>query len=229
MRVRIGEYDMEKDFGLKLIDVSLGTPEIKKESIDIPGSNGELDYSETITGYPVFKNAEHTLRFDFKDGNYQAWISISSDIKGKLHGKRLPVILGEDTFYYDARLSVRTDKINQGYSEVEIGLDAYPYRRNSITSIDDYPWDPFCFETDIAQPSTKDIPVPSAVVIYGDAMPTGVIFHCSQAMQVEFKGKTYSLPEGDSSSPDIILFQGENTFTFSGSGTVSLEYRGGRF
>ena len=60
MRVRIGEYDMEKDFGLKLIDVSLGTPEIKKESIDIPGSNGELDYSETITGYPVFKNAEHT-------------------------------------------------------------------------------------------------------------------------------------------------------------------------
>ena len=229
MKVVIGDYDMEKDFHLHLLEVTLGMPEIKTEHIDIPGRNGALDYTEAATGYPTYDNAKHVLKFDFKDGAYQSWINRAGIIKGALHGRRLPVTLGIGTYYYDARISVDTEKINQDYSSIEITLDAAPYRLNSLTSMDDWLWDPFNFETDIAMPATRDIPVPAIVTIYGDAMPAGCIFHCSQAMSVEFNGVTYNLPAGDSSSPDLLLSAGANVFTFSGTGTVSVEYRGGRF
>ena len=229
MNVKIGEYDLEREFHLKLLEISLGTPEVKSETVDIPGKNGVLDYTEAITGFPVYKNAKHTLKFDFKDGDYGVWIERAGKIKRAFHGKRFPVTLGSGTYYYDARISVDTEKINQYYSRIEMELDAFPYRKNSLTSMDDWLWDSFCFESDIAQPRTKDIEVPAVIIIYGDAMPTGCVFHCSGIVTLEFKGNAYILPEGDSQSPDIIITEGENAFHFSGSGTVSVEYRGGRF
>lgn len=229
MKVVIGEYDMEKDFHLHLLEVTLGTPEIKTENIDIPGRNGALDYTEAATGYPTYENAKHVLKFDFRDGTYQSWINRATTIRSALHGKRLPVMLGIGTYYYDARISVDTEKINQYYSGIDITLDAAPFRLNTLTSMDDWLWDPFNFETDTAMPATRDISVPATVTIYGDPMPAGCIFHCSQAMTVIFNETTYELPAGDSSSPDILLGPGANIFTFSGSGTVSIEYRGGRF
>ena len=44
-----------------------------------------------------------------------------------------------------------------------------------------------------------------------------------------YDGKRYQLPKGRSTVPDILIMEGEHTMSFSGSGTVSVEYRGGRF
>lgn len=227
MEVKIGDYRMS-EFGLQLLSIDFGTPEVKTESLDIPGYNGVMDYTDTITGYPTYKNVKHVLKFDFKDGSYPKWLSRAGEIKRKLHGKRMPVILGNDTYYYDARISVNTEKINLYFSQIEIELDAQPYKINNYTTMDDWRWSSFNFETDIIQ-KTSDIIVPAAVRLFADPMPTTCIFHCSQAMQVTFKGQTYQLPQGSSSTPDILILDGWNEFQFSGPGTVSIEYRGGRF
>lgn len=95
MDVQIGKYKMG-DFGLKLLGVDLGTPSVRKSTVTIPGRNGALDLTEAITGFPVYDNATHKLTFDFKDGTYSTWLSKASDIRGKLHGRRLPVIFGDD-------------------------------------------------------------------------------------------------------------------------------------
>ena len=109
MDVQIGKYKMG-DFGLKLLGVDLGTPSVRKSTVTIPGRNGALDLTEAITGFPVYDNATHKLTFDFKDGTYSTWLSKASDIRGKLHGRRLPVIFGDDGYYYDARVSVDSTK-----------------------------------------------------------------------------------------------------------------------
>lgn len=50
---------------------------------------------------------------------------------------------------------------------------------------------------------------------------------CSAAMQVTYNGKTYSLSAGKSKVFDIWLGEGDNYLTFTGNGTVSVDYRGG--
>lgn len=227
MEIHIGKYDMERDFGLKLLSINLGVPELRTEEIKIPGRHGKLDISEAATGYPVFDNAVHVLTFDVLDRSHANWISIIGKIRGAIHGRRLPVTIGNEGYHYDARISVSTEKLNKVYSKVVIELDAYPYKISNITSMEDWLWDPFNFEEDTIR-YTKDISVPAVVNLIGDAMPTGCIFHCSNEMTMKIRGETYVLPEGDSEAPELIIQEGDNIFTFEGSGTVSIEYRWGR-
>lgn len=227
MDIMIGDYNMS-DFGLKLLGMELGTPAVRKSTVTIPGRNGALDLTEAIAGFPLYDNATHKLTFDFRDGTYDGWVSVSSDLRGKIHGRRLPVVLGNDSYYYDARVSVDSSKLNQQYSQVVITLDAAPYKLAQKTSLDDWEWDSFNFETDIIR-DYKNIQVPGELVVIGDVMPTGCVFEASAAVTVTYDGKRYQLPKGRSTVPDILIMEGEHTMSFSGSGTVSVEYRGGRF
>ena len=227
MDIMIGDYNMS-DFGLKLLGMELGTPAVRKSTVTIPGRNGALDLTEAITGFPLYDNATHKLTFDFRDGTYDERVSVSSDLRGKIHGRRLPVVIGNDSYYYDARVSVDSSKLNQQYSQVVVTLDAAPYKLARKTSLDDWEWDSFNFETDIIR-DYKNIQVPGELVVIGDVMPTGCVFEASAAVTVMYDGKRYQLPKGRSTVPDILIMEGEHTMSFSGSGTVSVEYRGGRF
>lgn len=228
MEVKIGDYIMS-DFGLGLLGVELGEAQVQTKTVDILGMNGSLDLSEAVTGYPLYKNATHKLTFDFKDGNYDTWVAKSSELKGKIHGKRLPVVLGNDIYYYDARVSVDTSKINQHYSQIVITLDAKPYKLAIRSSVEDWIWDTFNFETDVIR-DYRDINVPGNIVIIGDVMPAGCVFDCSdEGVTVTYEGISCVLPKGKSTVPDILITEGEHVMTFTGSGTVSVEYRGGRF
>ena len=227
MDIMIGDYKMS-DFGLKLLSIELGTPAVRKSTVTIPGRNGALDLTEAITGFPLYDNATHKLTFDFRDGTYDEWVSVSSDLRGKIHGRRLPVVIGNDSYYYDARVNVESSKLNQQYSQVVVTLDAAPYKLARKTSLDDWEWDSFNFETDIIR-DYKNIQVPGELVVIGDVMPTGCIFEASAAITVTYNGKSYQIPKGRSTVPDILIMEGEHTMSFSGSGTVSVEYRGGRF
>jgi len=228
MNVKIGEYLMS-DFGLKLLAVELGRAEVRTNTLELPGRNGTLDLSEVVTGYPVYKNARHKLTFDFADGNYDTWIARSSGLKGKIHGRRLPVVLGNDAFYYDARLSVDTAKLNKYYSRITVELDAEPYKLALRSSLDDWEWDSFNFEEDVIR-EYKDIIVPGTLTVAGGAMPAGCVFHCSgSGISVSYEGITCALPDGTSTVPDILITEGDHVMIFTGRGTVSVEYREGRF
>ena len=49
--------------GLYWTDFSATAPEVKTFTVDIPGRNGLLDYSEALTGSPVYKNATLSATF----------------------------------------------------------------------------------------------------------------------------------------------------------------------
>ena len=38
-------------------------PSVKTQYIDIPGANGQIDLTESLTGYPVYKNREGSWNF----------------------------------------------------------------------------------------------------------------------------------------------------------------------
>jgi hypothetical protein len=46
-------------------------------------------------------------------------------------------------------------------------------------------------------------------------------------MNVTFEGETYLLKAGEQKVYDIFFAEGENTLTFTGNGTISIDYIGG--
>ena len=61
----------------------------------------------------------------------------------------------------------------------------------------------------------------------GSDMPIVPEITCSAAMTVEVGGKTFELTEGVNKNYDIILGSGTNVMKFTGTGTVSIDFRGG--
>ena len=59
-------------------------------------------------------------------------------------------------YFYEGRVYVdEWDSRSDGtWSEITLGYDLQPYRRNVRTSTDEWLWDPFNFETDVIQDTT---------------------------------------------------------------------------
>lgn len=226
--VRIGDYSMYKDFGLCALSIDPGTAEVDEKFKEIPGRNGDLDLTDALTGFPIYKNATMKLTFDFKDGNYDLWLMRASELKNRLHGKRMKVVLGREEFFYEGRVSVNTEKLNRRYSSVEITVNRDPYKMELHSSLESWLWDSFNFETGIVR-DYKDLQVKGnlEVIIPGRTMRVIPTFECNEKMTVNHNGTTYNLPKGKSRSPDLLLGEGKNKLVFSGNGTVSIDYRGG--
>lgn len=227
--VQIGKYSLAAEWGMRLLALEVGSPEADTKFKEVPGRNGDLDLTEIQTGYTTYKNATMKLSFDFVDGDYGTWLRKGSEIFNALHGKREKVILGnEKTFYYEGRIKVDTDKINKQFSKVEIEVNRDPYKYEKYSSVEDWPWDDFSFEDGIIR-EYKDLVVSGSLELHipGRSMPVIPGFYCSVAMNVTHNGKMYSLPAGKSKAPDLLLIEGDNVLTFTGNGTVSVEYRGG--
>lgn len=226
--VKIGDYSMYEDFGLQALSIDPGSAEVDEKFKEIPGRNGDLDLTDVLTGFPTYKNTTMKLTFDFKDGNYDLWIIRASELRNKIHGKRMKVILGNDEFYYEGRVSVSTEKINKHYSSVEIEINRDPYKLELQSSLEDWKFDEFNFETGIIR-EYKDLEVNETLelIIPGRSMRVSPVFNCSEPMTVTYNGISYNLPKGKSKSPDLLLGEGENKLVFTGTGTISVDYRGG--
>lgn len=226
--VKIGDCSMYKDFGLRALSIDPGTAEVDKKFKEIPGRNGDLDITDALTGFPVYKNATMKLTFDFKDDNYDLWLIRASELRNKIHGRRLKVVLGNDEFFYEGRISVSTEKLNKRYSSVEITINRDPYKLELQSSLEDWLWDSFNFETGIIR-DYKDLQVAGRLelIIPGRTMRVIPVFDCSEEMTVSYNGTIYNLPKGKSKSPDLLLGEGDNALIFTGNGTVSVDYRGG--
>ena len=62
----------------------------------------------------------------------------------------------------------------------------------------------------------------------GRRMKVVPVFECSAEMVLSYGGAEYNLPAGRSKIPDLRIGEGEHYLMFAGSGTVSVDYRGGR-
>jgi hypothetical protein len=60
-------------------------------------------------------------------------------------------------------------------------------------------------------------------------MPVSPTIVCSAEMEMEYDGVTYFLDQGSNIVAGFKLTDEETDVVFKGNGTVSIEYRGGRF
>ena len=226
--VKIGDRHTYKDWNLILISTDIGFPDPKTETIDIPGADGELDFSEVLTGDISYNNRTISIQLEMVD-KFENWRNKISEISNYLHGKKLNIIFDEDpSFYYFGRLSVNDFKSNKSTGTITIEANVEPYKYDLFSSLEDWLWDPFNFDNGIInEKNNLQVDGELEVKIVGRRKKVIPKITCDNELQLLFNGQTYNLPEGTSYSPEIEICEGENILKFIGNGTVTIEYRGG--
>ena len=125
-------------------------PALKEHIIDIPGKDGVLDFTDSLTGYPMFERREGSFEFIVMNG-YQEWHALYSTISAFLHGHKLKAILeDEPDKYYEGRFVISDWKSEKDYSRITIAYKVDPYKWTVQTSSE---LQPNMFIRTISQPS----------------------------------------------------------------------------
>lgn len=221
-------------------------PKPKTTYIDIPGGNGALDLSESLTGYPVYENRTGSFKFRVMN-DYVEWHERYTEIMEYLHGRSMNAILADDPdYFYRGRFTVDGWESGDTWSQITIGYTVDPYKWSVLSSVDPWIWDPFNFENGIIREqafSNIVINSPSSWtertfdgILFGKS-PISPIFNVanSSGLTVKFINdylgidETVYLVDGKNAIPDFVIY-GQNSYTlmFKGIGTVDIEFRVGR-
>ncbi len=212
--VKFGDKHSFYDLGLWMTGYpQISPPAPKIRMVDVPGMDGALDMTKVLTGYTQYNRRTMQLEFAIMAPRL-AWPDVHSDVMDALHGQEMSIILDDDPdFCYTGVLSVSGFDPQKVTSGVTITADLSPYK------------------TRIAM-TKRSFTVSGSLTatITTMHMPTVPTITASTAMTMTFGGKTYSLKAGENTFDDLILRRNQkNTFTFAGSGTVTLTYKEGRF
>lgn len=226
--ITFGEMNTWKDWHLVPSSRPVfNPPQPKYKTLDIPGGNGIIDLSESLTGYPVFQNREGSFEFIVMNG-YEEWYRIYSRISNYLHGRKLKAILEDDKeYYYEGRFSVNNWKSDKNFSLITIDYSVVPYKR--LRSI---------IERKYAVSSTESTVVMTSE-FYGEEPVCPVIFidtANNSGVDISFLNETLGINEtghlndGTYQLSDFVLYGEKCIFTLTGTanGEVKFSFTQGR-
>lgn len=227
-------FDNEKhtydDFGLICTSLIIELPEMKQKKIELKGADGYLDLTD-IFGRTLYGNRKIKAEFVLKEQSAEEWMINISNIANYLHGRKRKLVLESDPmYYYEGRITENHEKQYRPFSVVTIEADCAPYKKEVEDSLDtDWLWDAFSFEDGIIREyGNLEVNGSYTLLIIGREQIVVPVFYASAAMTVTYNGVTYDLIAGENKIYSIALGEGEHTLVFTGNGTVSVEYRGGR-
>lgn len=136
-------------------------PEVKTQYVDLPASDGVLDYTELLLGKTPFGRRQGSWRFytdEFKMRSLNlTWHSLYQFLLDNLNGTECEVSLDDDQdYFYKGRISVNQWRSLASFSEITLDYNFDSYKYSRVTSDEeDWQWDVIFDE-------------PDATIIYGD-------------------------------------------------------------
>lgn len=238
--VTFGNKHSYRDWGLILKSRPvISPPSPKTIYIDIPASDGIIDLTESLTGDVKFENRTITLEFNVIDTRNR-WSNIYSDILDFLHGQQMKVILDEDpNYYYIGRWKINEWKSSKRTSTITIEGTVEPYKLELFSSLEDWEWDSFNFDTGVIR-EYKEIPVDGTLnlTVIGTrkaVIPTFTVNSTDgNGMTYDHMGQhsprvlNLQLNDGTTRNPSVVYKEGQTWVAIKGTGTISIDYRGGR-
>lgn len=206
----------------------VSTPGVSEQMVSIPGVHGAIDLSDILMGYPVYGNRSGSWQFIVENG-FRPWAELYSELMAYFHGKTYNVILeDEPDYYYKGRFTFGGWQSGGKYSAVTIGYNLYPFKIPVQSSSDPWLWDSFNFRTGIIQ-SYSDITVDGSyeATLVGTAEYAPITVTSSAAMTLTCNGNTYQIQSGTHTIYGLKLNVGTNALIFTGTGTITIDYRGG--
>lgn len=227
--VKFGDKHSFNDFGLIFNSKTISEPEAQVVNISVPGRNGSIDLTEVLTGDVRYNDRKLSIDFTIRD-NVSKWEEIRQRIANEIHGKQLKIIFDDDiSYYWYGRVSVGEIKPDGAIAAINISAIVSPYKYNITTSVDDWLWDPFDFETGIIN-ETANIVVSgtkSVSIICSGKVENPIITADAQMTCSVDGGAAVTVNVGTEVNYDIVLTAGEHTLVFNGNGIISINYVGG--
>lgn len=211
--IKFGNHHSWNDFQLILASKTIGTPSPKTETIDIPGGDGVLDFTDFF-GETKYENRK--LSFEFSTTVIPSeFMSLFSVVQNALHGKKLPIILDDDPgWYYTGRISVSEWKADRNIGKLTIDCDCDPYKHQINTTV-----------------ITRSISGTSTITLANSRkrVVPEVKVTSSSGLSVTFgSGNLWNLASGSYLLPELELVEGNNTVTVSGTGSITFTYTQGK-
>lgn len=231
--IQIGDKHTYKDWGLYMVaPMNVESPEVKTNYIDVPGMDGVLDFSDYPTGRTNYKNRTISATLCCLRDPAE-WPGLLSEIRGYCHGKKHRIISDDDRgYYWEGRMEVGAPEYKGRFFYLQISADVYPYKMEvALSWLNDWLWDDFSFlDGVIREYKDIDIAVTKEVNIVGFEKPSGlrIFYEGDEGYIVGYDGSLITLYQGMNEFPDLTISVGDNVINFQGSGTVSIDYQGGR-
>lgn len=203
-------YHSFRDLNLILTSKEIGSPEIKRHTIDIEGADGELDYTDFF-GEPKYLNVQHHFAFETIQARNEQ-LSQYTDVKNKIHGKKGRIILdGDPSFFYVGRCNVSSYKNEKGIGRITIECDCEPYKykleKTVVTQT-------ISGATAITLTNARKRAVPEVVI--ESESPLHIVFN---------EWNIWDLGSGSYTLPELELVEGENIVSVTGTGTITFTWQ----
>lgn len=207
--VRFGDYHSFNDLHLILSKKEIGAPSVRKDVLEIKGSDGVLDYTDFFGG-PKYGNVTHRFTFSTIVPRNELLDQFSS-VKNALHGRKMNIVLDDDpSYYYVGRLDVSSFTDEKGIGKITVDADCEPWKyKQAVTAVQ------------------YDVEGEMLVTLQNSRKPVVPIITTFSDMSFIFDGVTYAHEAGVFEIPEIQLTEGENEITITGTGNVRFVYQEG--
>ena len=208
--VTFGSKHSYIDLSIILSSKEIETPTPKIKKVDVPGADGELDFTEY---FGIIKYKNRKLNFVFTHmGSASDFPAKLSEIENALHGNKMNIVLDDDpNFHYVGRVTVDAWEENKGYATVTISVDCEPYKYKNT-------------ETTVSQAIASS----GTVTLSNLKKPAVPKISTNAPITIAWAGGTASLSSGNNQVvPEFVLAEGKTTVTITGTANVTFKYTEG--
>lgn len=221
-RLIVDGVDISMKYRMVMADgYTLEPPEPKTYTIDIPGGDGVIDLTESLSGDVVYNNRRQEFTFYIINMlDHQTFEDVKTQVSNFLHGRAFDYQLTFDPGYiYHGRFSVSEynhQKFPSGYlGAIKISIDADPYKTRGD------------------QTYVLNAIGGRLFRIQSGRKPVHPTVECSQPITVFFDGKQVEVPAGTWRLNDVLLKSGYNDFYVNSFRVYTLSWadigQGGKF
>lgn len=112
----------------------INSPELKTSSVDIPGSDGKIDLSRALSGFPIYENRIGSLEF-IVDPDYDDWVNVYQKASNYFNGAFRLMALEDDPYWiYSGIFKVNSWTSDIHYSTIVIDYSVKPYKRYLLST-----------------------------------------------------------------------------------------------
>jgi hypothetical protein len=211
-----GTYDTAAH-GWTLASWTLSGAQHESNLVKVPGRSGSRDLSTVLTdGEPVYGDRTLTVTLETSEGTRLEREAVIQTMTNWLDGWNVDILMPDDQLHYvKGRLHVERLYNDNAHASVEVSAVCEPWRYNLLETV----------ATLTATPEEQ-----TADLINNGRLTVVPLLRITTAQDTDqvrlvFGSASWALGAGTYKLPDIVLKQGAHPLTYSGAGTVQIEYR----
>lgn len=210
--IQFGDVHSFNDLNLVLTKATIPPAKAKTNYVDVPGADGSLDLSDTH-GEVKYSDRDCTFNFSVLPSDDTDFETKKTEISNLLNGKVCKITLDTDEdYYYQGRCSVNEHLQNGNLKKFTITAKVRPYK----------------FKQYVTKMTVNLTEATKTVVLTNGRKSVAPSIECTNDNTViSFGDATFNLSAGTHKILDIMLVEGENTLTVSGTGSVTFSYQEG--